>query len=83
MCYVYGARVHLSTDPVMMSWCPNMQGQQGNVQLIDVVLFLLTLLALPYCSTDVFLPPKAPITYWGANWPGGLTDPSCPGEEER
>ena len=27
-------------------------------------------------------PPKAPITIWGANWPGGLTDPSCPGEEE-
>ena len=20
---------------------------------------------------------------WGANWPGGLTDPSCPGEEDE
>ena len=38
--------------------------------------------ALQYCKTDVFLPPKAPITYWGANWPGVLTDPSCPGEED-
>ena len=39
--------------------------------------------ALLYCNTDIFLPPKAPITNWGAKWPGGLTDPSCPGEEER
>ena len=39
--------------------------------------------ALQYCKTDFFLPPKAPITCWGATWPGGLTDPSCPGEEER
>ena len=45
-----------------------------------------------YCKTShntlpntlqVFTPSESPNNSWGAKWPGGLTDPSCPGEEER
>ena len=31
----------------------------------------------------LFTPSESPNNNWGANWPGGLTDPSCPGEEKR
>ena len=43
-----------------------------------------------YCKTShntlpntlqVFTPSESPNNSWGAKWPGGLTDPSCPGEE--
>ena len=41
-----------------------------------------------YCADKLrkianFHTPRKPHEIWGANWPGGLTDPSCPGEEEE
>ena len=48
-----------------------------------------TCLGIPtkhYFSTvqqHVSTPSESPNNNWGANWPGGLTDPSCPGEEDR